>query len=91
MPNAARLLLSRSALILRDVEIEETPYHPLILRVVTSGFSPEEVDATLAQGDRDLHGLLLEREFLWRRKEVFYQLNVTDFDVFGLRTAKFLI
>jgi hypothetical protein len=52
------------------IGIQQPPNHSLVLGMVLPGFRLEEIDAALAQGDRDLHAFVAEYEFLGTRKEV---------------------
>ena len=54
----------------RGVGVEETPDHSLILRVVLSGLGLEEVDAALAEGDRDFDPVLAEDQVFGSREEI---------------------
>jgi len=53
-----------------SIGVEKPPNHSLILCVVFPRFALEEVDAALAQRDRDLDPLVREDEVLRGRKEV---------------------
>jgi hypothetical protein len=60
------------------VGIEEPPYHSLISRVVLSRLVLEEVNAPLAQCDRDLDPLVPEDQIFRRRKEVANDFQLSD-------------
>ena len=61
-----------------DIQIEQTPNHPLILRIGLRRLGLEEVDALLAQGDGDLHIFPPNRQLRGRRKEVPDDLRLAD-------------
>jgi hypothetical protein len=52
------------------IGIEQPPNHSLVLRMVLSCFRLEEIDATPAQGDRDLHAFVAKHQILGTRKKV---------------------
>jgi hypothetical protein len=52
------------------IGIEQAPNHSLVLRMVLPCFRLEEIDAALAQGDRNLHAFVAKHEILGTRKEV---------------------
>jgi len=53
-----------------SISIEQTPDHSLILRVVSTRLVLEELDAALAQCDRDLDPFIPKDQVLGARKEV---------------------
>ena len=59
------------------VGVKEPPNHSLILRVVLPRLPLEEVNAALAQCDRNLDALIPEDEILRPRKEVATGLQVS--------------
>lgn len=52
------------------IGIEQSPNHSLVLCMVLPCFRLEEVDATLAQGDRDLYAFVAKHQILGTRKEI---------------------
>ena len=50
--------------------VEQPSNHSLVLRVVLARFGLEELDAALAQRDRNLDALVAKDKILGRRKEV---------------------
>jgi len=58
--------------------IEQPPDHPLILRVVPARLVLEELDAALAQCDRDLDAFVPEDQVLGARKEVRNDLQFSE-------------
>ena len=53
-----------------SIGIEQSPNHSLVLCMVLPCFSLEKVDATLTQGDRDLHAFVAKHQILGTRKEI---------------------
>ena len=53
-----------------DIRVEQAANHPLVLRIASGSSGLEEVDALLAERDRDLDVFVPERQFLRRRKKV---------------------
>ena len=60
---------SRSRVVL-GICVEQPSNHSLVLRMVLARFGLEEIDAALAQSDRDLDALVAKGKILGRRKEV---------------------
>jgi len=52
------------------VGIEKTTNHALVLGVVFFRFALEELDAALAQGERDLHAFFAKDEVFGSRKKI---------------------
>lgn len=61
-----------------SISIEQPPNHPLILRVVSTRLVLEELDAALAQCDRDLDPFIPKHEVLGTRKEVRNDLEPSE-------------
>ena len=57
--------------------VEQSPDHPLILRVVSSRFGLEEFNTTLAQGNGNFDPLVLKNKILRPRQEVSDDLGVS--------------
>ena len=53
-----------------DIRVEQATNHPLILGITSRSRGLEELDALLAQRDRDLDVFVPERKFLRGREEV---------------------
>ena len=53
-----------------DIRVEQATNHPLILCVASGSRGLEELDALLAERDRDLDIFVPKRQFLRRRKKV---------------------
>jgi hypothetical protein len=60
------------------IGIEEPPDHALVLRVMFSRLTLEELDASLAQRDGDFDAFVSKDEFLWARKEVRNDPEVSE-------------
>ena len=60
------------------VSVEQSPNHPLILRIVLLSFGLEEFDATLAQSKSDLDPFVLEYQILGPGKEISHDLGVSE-------------
>jgi hypothetical protein len=60
------------------VSVEQPPDHALVLSVMFPGLALEELDASLAQCDSDLDAFIPKDEFLWPRKEVRNDLEVSE-------------
>ena len=63
---------------LLGVRVQQSSDHALVLGVVPSRFALEELDAPLAQGDRDLDALVAEDEVFRKRKEVRNDLEFSE-------------
>ena len=72
--------------------VEESPNHPLILRVVFLRLSLEEFDTALAQGDRDFYSFVLKGKILRPGQEVSDDLGVSQrfVRVFYFRAHRFV-
>ena len=72
------------------IRIQKAADHPLVLRVMPRCFALEELDAPLAQRDRDFHPFVTKREFLRRRQEVrdYAELTGRSVAVLGSRAHK---
>ena len=72
--------------------VEQSPNHPLILRVVLLCFGLEKVDATLAQSDGDLDSFVLKYQILGPGKKVSDHPGVSEgfVRVLDFRAHKFV-
>jgi len=61
-----------------SVSIEETPDHPLILRIMLLCLGLEEFDATFAQGKRYFHSIIPKDQVLRARKEVGNNFKLSE-------------
>ena len=59
------------------ISVEQATDHSLILRIASRSRGLEELDALLAERDRDLDVFVAERQFLRRRKEVLNDLGLS--------------
>lgn len=60
------------------VSVKKSPNHPLILRIVLLSFRLEEFDTTFAQSKSDLDPFVLKYQVLGPRKEISYDLGVSE-------------
>ena len=60
------------------IGVEQSPDHPLILRIVFLCFALEEFDTTLAQGDGDFDPFVLKHKILRPGQEVSDDLGVSQ-------------
>lgn len=60
------------------IGIEQPPDHALVLRVMFPRLTLEELDASLAQRNGDLNAFIPKNQFLWPRKEVRNDLEVSE-------------
>ena len=60
------------------VSVKQSPDHPLILSIVLLRLGLKEFDTTFAQSKRDLDPLVLKYQVLGARKEVSYDLGVSE-------------
>ena len=75
-PSCARAhrATNRSACMRIDIRVKQAPNHPLILCITSRSRSLEELDALLAECDRDLDVFVPERQLLRGRKKVLNDL-----------------
>ena len=60
------------------IGVEQPPDHALVLRVMFAGLAFEELDASLAQRDGDLHAFIPKDEVLRSRKDVRNDLEISE-------------
>lgn len=60
------------------IRVEQPPDHALILSIMLPGLTLEKLDASLAQRNGNFDSFISIDEFLWTRKEVRNDLEVSE-------------